>query len=46
MKFAVFVPPQAASGPVPVLFYLAGLTCTEETFRSRPAPSGWPPSWA
>lgn len=32
MKFAVFVPPQAASGPVPVLFYLAGLTCTEETF--------------
>ncbi len=32
MKFAVFVPPQAAAGPVPVLFYLAGLTCTEETF--------------
>lgn len=32
MKFAVFVPPQAANGPVPVLFYLAGLTCTEETF--------------
>jgi S-formylglutathione hydrolase len=32
MKFAVFVPPQAADGPVPVLFYLAGLTCTEETF--------------
>ncbi|MBL8436779.1 MAG: S-formylglutathione hydrolase [Zoogloeaceae bacterium] len=32
MRFAVFVPPQAAKGPVPVLFYLAGLTCTEETF--------------
>jgi S-formylglutathione hydrolase len=32
MKFAVFVPPPAADGPVPVLFYLAGLTCTEETF--------------
>lgn len=32
MRFAVFVPPQAAAGPVPVLFYLAGLTCTEETF--------------
>ncbi len=32
MRFAVFVPPQAADGPVPVLFYLAGLTCTEETF--------------
>ena len=26
------MPPQAADGPVPVLFYLAGLTCTEETF--------------
>jgi S-formylglutathione hydrolase len=31
MRFAVYVPPQAASGRVPVLFYLAGLTCTEET---------------
>jgi S-formylglutathione hydrolase len=32
MRFAVFVPPQARSGPVPVLYYLAGLSCTEETF--------------
>ena len=32
MRFAVYQPPQAALGPVPVLFYLAGLTCTEETF--------------
>lgn len=32
MNFAVFVPPQAAAGPVPALYYLAGLTCTEETF--------------
>lgn len=32
MNFAVFVPPQAAHGPVPALYYLAGLTCTEETF--------------
>ncbi len=32
MRFAVFRPPQAAHGPVPVLTYLAGLTCTEETF--------------
>ena len=32
MNFAVFVPPQAASGPVPALYYLAGLTCSEETF--------------
>lgn len=33
MRFALFVPPQAAEGrKVPVLTYLAGLTCTEETF--------------
>lgn len=31
MRFAVFVPPQAEVGPVPALYYLAGLTCTEET---------------
>jgi S-formylglutathione hydrolase len=35
MKFAVFTPPQAAQGPVPVLYYLAGLTCTEETFVTK-----------
>src|SRR3954469_17339411 len=35
MKFAVFTPPQAARGPVPVLYYLAGLTCTEETFVTK-----------
>ena len=35
MKFGVFVPPQARSGPVPVLFYLAGLTCNEETFAIK-----------
>lgn len=28
MRFAVFTPPQAALGPVPVLWYLSGLTCT------------------
>jgi len=32
MKFSVYVPPQAQAGKVPVLYYLAGLTCTEETF--------------
>ena len=35
MRFSVFTPPQAAEGPVPVLFYLAGLTCTEETFAIK-----------
>jgi S-formylglutathione hydrolase len=32
MKFGVFAPPEAAKRKVPVLYYLAGLTCTEETF--------------
>jgi len=33
MKFGVYLPPQAMAGNAcPVLFYLAGLTCTEETF--------------
>ncbi|MGB0133618.1 S-formylglutathione hydrolase [Dokdonella sp.] len=31
MKFGVFQPPQAAMGKVPVIYFLAGLTCTEET---------------
>lgn len=35
MQFSVFVPPQASNGPVPVLYYLAGLTCTEETFMTK-----------
>jgi S-formylglutathione hydrolase len=35
MRFAVYVPPQATNGPVPVLYYLAGLTCTEETFVTK-----------
>jgi S-formylglutathione hydrolase len=35
MKFAVFRPPQAASAKVPVVTYLAGLTCTEETFTIK-----------
>ena len=35
MKFGVYTPPQAKAGPVPVLFYLAGLTCNEETFAIK-----------
>jgi len=35
MRFAVFTPPQSRSGRVPVLYYLAGLTCTEETFMIK-----------
>lgn len=35
MRFSVYTPPQAASGPVPVLYYLAGLTSTPETFMIK-----------
>ena len=36
MKFSVFLPPKAVEGEkVPALLYLAGLTCTEETFMIK-----------
>jgi S-formylglutathione hydrolase len=35
MQFSVFVPPQAESQKAPVLWFLSGLTCTEETFMIK-----------
>jgi S-formylglutathione hydrolase len=35
MRVGVFQPPQAKSGPVPALIWLAGLTCNEETFAIK-----------
>lgn len=35
MKFSVYQPPQAKAGKVPVLYYLSGLTCTDETFPTK-----------
>lgn len=35
MTFSVFIPPQAEKGPVPVLYYLSGLTCTAENFTFK-----------
>ena len=36
MKFSVYLPPKAVNGEkVPALLYLAGLTCTEETFMTK-----------
>jgi S-formylglutathione hydrolase len=32
MRFGIYLPPQARSGKVPVLYWLSGLTCTEENF--------------
>lgn len=35
MRFAVYLPPAARQGPVPAVYYLAGLTCNEETFAIK-----------
>ena len=35
MRFTVYQPPQTKQGTVPVLFFLAGLTATEETFAMK-----------
>jgi S-formylglutathione hydrolase len=35
MQFSVFAPLQAKKGEVPVLWYLSGLTCTEENFTAK-----------
>jgi S-formylglutathione hydrolase len=35
MTFSVYLPPAAGQGSCPVLFYLAGLTCTPDTFVQK-----------
>lgn len=36
MRFAIFLPPQASvDNPVPVLYWLSGLTCTDENFMQK-----------
>ena len=35
MVFAVYLPPQAEDGPVPVLYWLSGLTCSDENFMQK-----------
>ena len=35
MRFSIYLPPQSAQRAVPVLYYLAGLTCSEETFMIK-----------
>jgi S-formylglutathione hydrolase len=35
MRFAVFLPPQAERARVPVIWFLSGLTCTEENFTTK-----------
>ncbi|HSH29756.1 MAG TPA: S-formylglutathione hydrolase [Thiohalobacter sp.] len=35
MIFSVYLPPQAQQGPVPSLYWLSGLTCTDDNFRVK-----------
>ena len=35
MHFSVYLPPAAGHGPVPVLYWLSGLTCTDENFVTK-----------
>ena len=35
MQFAVYLPPQAETRKLPVLYWLSGLTCTEQNFITK-----------
>ena len=35
MRFALFMPPHMSGASLPLLVFLAGLTCTEETFTTK-----------
>lgn len=35
MRFAIYLPPQAEVSPVPVVYWLSGLTCTDENFIQK-----------
>ncbi len=41
MTFAVYLPPAAQEGPVPVLWYLSGLTCTHENAMTKAGAQAW-----
>jgi len=41
MTFGLFLPPEAQDGPVPVLWYLSGLTCTHENAMVKAGAQGW-----
>ena len=41
MTFAVYLPPAAKAGPVPVLWYLSGLTCTHENAMTKAGAQAW-----
>ena len=40
MTFSIYLPPQAKSGKVPLLWWLSGLTCTDQNFVTKAAAQG------
>jgi S-formylglutathione hydrolase len=41
MTFGLFLPEEARDGPVPVLWYLSGLTCTHENAMTKAGAQSW-----
>lgn len=41
MTFGLFLPEEAATGPVPLLWYLSGLTCTHENAMTKAGAQAW-----
>ncbi|MEA5554292.1 S-formylglutathione hydrolase [Anabaena cylindrica UHCC 0172] len=41
MRFAVYQPPQARKKPLPVLYFLSGLTCREDNFMVKSGAQRW-----
>ncbi|MEO0401048.1 MAG: S-formylglutathione hydrolase [Pseudomonadota bacterium] len=41
MTFGLFLPQEAHDGPVPVLWYLSGLTCTHENAMTKAGAQAW-----
>ncbi|MDA7589427.1 S-formylglutathione hydrolase [Porticoccaceae bacterium] len=35
MTFSIYLPPQAKQAPVPILYWLSGLTCSDENFVTK-----------
>lgn len=45
MRFSVYIPPQNPIVPMPVVYFLAGLTCTEETFMIKSGAQRFAAQW-
>ncbi|QBY02087.1 S-formylglutathione hydrolase [Rhodophyticola sp. CCM32] len=41
MTFGLFLPAEAADGPVPLLWFLSGLTCTHENAMTKAGAQAW-----